>query len=162
MRDVAGGCFAFEAAAAHHHVVEWLARTRDWCSPLHHASLLPASRVISLLRAGAPLHKRKRDPSRCCVSPLELAEEDCRYSEPSLLVVQAAKPWSVSTHHLFPDAARSHARSLIYIGYSMAARHGRHITDIWRHYVVPLVVERYDAHHVRAGLGAALCPNVAR
>ena len=145
LRDVTGGYFAFEAAAAHRHVVEWLAQTRDWCSPLHHASLMPAARVASLLRAGASLHRRKRDPSRFCVSPLELAE-DTAFSESSQLVIRAARPWSVSTHHLFPHAARRCARTLVLIGYSIGKHHGRPIHDIWRHCVIPLVVDRLAGH----------------
>lgn len=150
LRDVAGGYFAFEAAAAHHQIVEWLARTKDWCSPLHHASLLPVTRVTSLLRAGASLHRRRRDPTRCCISPLELAEDTSSFSESSQLVVRASKPWSVSTHSLFPCATRRHAMDLIFIGYSVAKHRGRPVCDIWRQYVIPLLVERLDAYQMQS------------
>mmetsp|Transcript_11434 Transcript_11434/g.21613 ORF Transcript_11434/g.21613 Transcript_11434/m.21613 type:complete len:275 (+) Transcript_11434:70-894(+) len=140
--------FAFEAAAAHAPVLEWLAKTKDWCSPLHHASLLPSSRVISLLRSGASLHKRKRDPTRTCISPLELAAScEGEASAGCQLVVEASRPWSVRTHHLFPLTARKDAATLIFVGYAVArcqSCQGRQLLDVWRHCIMPLVIERPD------------------
>eukprot|EP00438_Fugacium_kawagutii_P010740 Skav218256 [mRNA] locus=scaffold2035:105807:106574:- [translate_table: standard] len=140
LRDAMGGYFAFEAAAGHSHIVSWLAKTRDWCTPLHHASVLPVPRVIKLLRAGARLHQRKRDPTKLCVSPLELARAEG--SEACRLVVLASQPWSVSNHHLFPDASRRLAKWLALVGHQLSQIYGRQLADVWRTCVMPLVVDR--------------------
>eukprot|EP00435_Cladocopium_sp_Y103_P067900 s218_g30.t1 len=148
LRDAMGGYFAFEAAAGHSHIVQWLAKTRDWCTPLHHASVLPVARVISLLRAGARLHHRKRDPTKLCVSPLELARENTEGSEASQasqacrLVVLASQPWCAWNHHLFPDPLRRLAKWLALLGHHLSQRYGRQLADIWRMTIIPMVVDR--------------------
>ena len=149
LRDAMGGYFAFEAAAGHSHIVQWLAKTRDWCTPLHHASVLPVARVISLLRAGAGLHQRKRDPTKLCVSPLELAREH-EGSEACRLVVLASQPWSALNHHLFPDPLRRLAKWLALLGHQLSQRYGRQLGDIWRTWVMPMVVDRQQCRY-RAG-----------
>lgn len=156
LRDAMGGYFAFEAAAGHSHIVQWLAKTRDWCTPLHHASVLPVARVISLLRAGARLHHRKRDPTKLCVSPLELARENTEGSEASQasqacrLVVLASQPWCALNHHLFPDPLRRLAKWLALLGHHLSQRYGRQLADIWRMCVIPMVVDRQQCRF-RAG-----------
>ena len=160
LRDAMGGYFAFEAAAAHSHIVQWLSKTRDWCSPLHHASILPVSRVIRLLRAGAPLDQRKRDPTgRLCVSPLELAKMEG--SEASRLVVLASQPWSPSTHHFFPDTARCLAGNLVLLGYQLSLNRGRQLFDIWRACVMPMVIDRRDARTPLRGLRSGVADSSA-
>ena len=141
LRD--GGYFAFEAAAGHSQIVQWLAKTRDWCTPLHHASVLPVPRVMHLLRAGAALDQRKRDPTRLCVSPLELAKMEG--SESSRLVVLASQPWSPSNHHFFPGTARCLAGRLIFLGHQLSLKHGRQLADIWSACVMPMVIDRREA-----------------
>ena len=142
LRDAMGGYFAFEAAAGHSHIVQWLAKTRDWCTPLHHASVLPVARVINLLRAGAPLHQRKRDPTKLCVSPLELAREQVDTSEACRLVVLASLPWSALNHHLFPNSLRCLAKWLALLGQRLCQRHGRQLADLWSAFVMPMVIDR--------------------
>ncbi len=142
LRDAMGGYFAFEAAAGHSHIVQWLAKTRDWCTPLHHASVLPVARVINLLRAGAPLHQRKRDPTKLCVSPLELAREQADTSEACRLVVLASLPWSALNHHLFPNSLRCLAKWLALLGHRLCQRHGRQLADLWSAFVMPMVIDR--------------------
>mmetsp|Transcript_19676 Transcript_19676/g.40741 ORF Transcript_19676/g.40741 Transcript_19676/m.40741 type:complete len:152 (-) Transcript_19676:217-672(-) len=85
LRDVAGGYFAFEAAAFHHQIVEWLARTKDWCSPLHHASLSRVARATSLLS----WRLTSQTPSGS-VQVLRITSRTCRRHFPFLRVVSAS------------------------------------------------------------------------
>eukprot|EP00931_Biecheleriopsis_adriatica_P091922 TRINITY_DN65769_c0_g1_i1.p1 TRINITY_DN65769_c0_g1~~TRINITY_DN65769_c0_g1_i1.p1 ORF type:complete len:266 (-),score=39.88 TRINITY_DN65769_c0_g1_i1:244-1041(-) len=137
-----GGCFAFEAAAAHACIVEWLAVSRDWSTPLHHASVLPVGHVRHLLRSGASIHKRKRNVSRRCASPLELAAVAETSQESCRLILLAAQPWSASTHELFPRAARTRAKKLLCIGRSLADIHDQRLFDVWCFLVMPFAIER--------------------
>ena len=58
-----------------------------------------------------------QDPTKRCVSPLELAElAEAEEAESCRLVTLAARPWSVSTHRLFPQPARKLAGQLMALG----------------------------------------------
>ena len=133
----------------HSELLSWLVRSRSWCSPLHHASLLSPSHTRRLLRGGADLHARRRPPvgaplqglganlnlyvaggertaapsPPAAPSPLELAQgvrsEEAGFDS-ARLVVQAAGEWSPASHALWPDALRARAVALTWLGWLLA------------------------------------------
>lgn len=129
---VFGGLSAEEACAGgmHSDVLAWLKASREWSTPLHHASVLDPSIVLELLRGGADVHARRPAPELfreplverpAAPSPLDVAHE-APCSSGSRLVIQAAAPWSPATHHLFPAGARQRAAELLRIGGLLARR----------------------------------------
>ena len=135
-------------------LVAWLVESRHWCTPLHHVTLLDAARARSLLRDGADLHAAAAPDGP---TPLSLARKLLWDGEATKegstaaahLVVEAAQPWSLHTHALFPHSARAHAVMVLILGYRIASQFGgaeqqqsRPILDVWLDAVMPLVVVR--------------------
>ena len=61
------------------------------------------------------------------------------------LVVDAARPWSVATHALWPHSERKLAEALLRVGYLIARGYGEHegvLQQLWRDHVLPCAVER--------------------
>ena len=175
----------------HLDVVEWLYHSRNWCTPLHHLELLDTRRALALLRAGAPLNEACAAGG---VTPLQrawqllLRDDDAAGRggggsgsmgrgpglEAARLVVQAARPWSATTHRTWPDPARARAQQLLWLGAQLANSIGaaaegasafssapsvgnqaQAIMDVWRDVVMPLALVRADFEHgVTAGAGA--------
>ena len=156
----------------HGNVLEWLQRSRDWCTPLHYVEVLTTERTRRLLRGGADLHARAHAGAS---SPLELAQQLARAERPPpadaaaaapergsggarpvaahtearpwALVLRAAEPWSGETHSLFPAAARSRAVELLRLGYLLASQprfagEAHALVDAWRGFVLPHAVSR--------------------
>ena len=166
----------------HSDVEEWLCHSRDWCTPLHHLELLDARKALVLLRAGAPLDAASIAGR---VTPLQRAEQllckdDAAHGggggsggvghsvgfEAAQLVVQAAQPWSATTHRTWPDPARARAEQLLWLGAQLANTIGaaaeevsasfsalsvgnqaQAIMDVWRGVVMPLALVRAEYEH---------------
>ena len=69
----------------------------------------------------------------------------------AFLVLEAAKPWSRETHHLFPSKARHRVVAWLKLGYILA-RSGRFaaaeemaLLDAWKAYVIPRLACRRSA-----------------
>ena len=133
----------------HTALAAWLVSSRKWTTPLHHLTIIPATRAHALIRNGASIHSAAApgDPT-----PLSLARElhakgEAAEGSAAALVLKAAAPWSRATHELFPDAARAHAVQLLLVGHSLS-RLPKHesvaqaIFDIWVFHVMPHVVVR--------------------
>ena len=127
----------------------WLVESRQWCTPLHHLSIVGVDRARSLLRAGADLHAAAVPGGP---TPLSLARAmdvagEVADGSTAHLVLEAAKPWSEATHALFPEAARAQAVELLRLGHllSRQERFNRQETaffDLWMGWVVPHAVTR--------------------
>ena len=118
----------------------WLAATRDFTTPLHHAELMPADRARALLRGGADLHARSGPGGR---TPLEVArdlvEQGAADGSAAELIVRAAQPWSPRTHELFPEPARRRAVQLLW---TAASYKGADIKAWWVAHVLPHAITR--------------------
>lgn len=125
-------------------VVEWLDRTRQWITPLHHLELLSKCQVRKFLASGADVNAKcsqKGSPS-----PLSLAIEllDQGPHEAAEIVMVAAQPWSPATHALFPARARKRVIELLCVGYALSQHinAGCMLRDVWLSIVIPLAVQR--------------------
>ena len=133
-------------SVCHDRMRTFLADAVNW-SPLHHIEVLTPSRTRKLLRQGANVHMMPREGSN--VTPLDRAEQlidDGNGSDSARLVVLAAKPWSASSHDLFPDTERLQAAILVHSLYHVylrnAANGGWQAVDFARH-VLSFAVSRY-------------------
>ena len=65
------------------------------------------------------------------------------------LVLRAAAPWSPSTHHLFPAAARARVPFVIWLGRELARElrmeSAGALADVWEPFVLPHAVGRDEA-----------------
>ena len=113
----------------HHEIAAWLHATRNW-TRLHHVEFLSEERTRALLRDGGDIHAEVKPYG---VTPLSIAQDVEAAARPvihraflhgfdeilapgihnALLVLEAAKPWSRQTHHLFPAPARARAAELM-------------------------------------------------
>ena len=79
--------------SGHPALAAWLAATRDFTTPLHHAEFISADRAKALLRGGADLHARSGPDGR---TPLEVArqlvEQGAADGSAAGLIVKAAEP----------------------------------------------------------------------
>ena len=123
--DQTESCDAHDLAIENGHwpVANWLEATKFWTTPLHFFNTLSPDKVRCLLRSGADLHASAPESK---ITPLFLAMEmDAKGSAPAgssaWLILQAANPWSLETHNLFPEATRSRAKELGRMG-SLIAR----------------------------------------
>ena len=128
------------AQRGHAALATWLAATRDFTTPLHHAELISADRARALLRGGADLHARSGPGGR---TPLEVARQlvadGAADGSAAELIVRAAGPWSPDTHELFPEPARRRAVQLLW---TAASYKGKDIKEWWVAHVLPHAVTR--------------------
>ena len=112
---------AEERRVRHQELVDWLVRTRLWSTALHHLEFLTAERTRFLLRAGDNIHAAAEPGGP---TPLSIAQDLAAAARPvihsAFLVLEAAKPWSRETHHLFPAAARARAEELWPTGFRLS------------------------------------------
>jgi hypothetical protein len=127
-------------------LADWLDRSDGW-SPLHHIEQLTTTRTLRLLHGGASLEAVAGLPP---CSPLDRAREQPA-SEVAQLILTAAQPWSVATHHMFPRKARARAVALLRLGYLLASSRFpgevSAFTDAWLHHagsVMACAVTRGD------------------
>ena len=113
---------------------QWLDATRRWTSRLHHFEFLSLERVRALLVEGADV--RAGDGGAGAPTPSSLAAARLLPGQPvddgraaAALIVRAAAPWSPRTHALFPAAAKARAVELLRIGWLLARRVQRLVTD---------------------------------
>lgn len=121
----------------------------DWRVSL---STRKAAALAAAHAAAAP-----EDDGRDVVAEAEAAvvtavqEEEENARRIAELLVEAAQPWSPTTHELFPASARARAVELIHIGELLCRSEGMHtmlcggeraLMDVWRDCVVPHAVER--------------------
>ena len=121
-------------------LAEWLAESRDWCTPLHHLELLPLDRANELLLSGADIHARAAEGAP---SPLELAQA-APHGEVAQHILRAATPWSMDAHALYPRAAQRHAVCLLRLGSSLSEQlkidGSQAFMDVWLACVMPAVI----------------------
>ena len=148
-----------EDFATHHghgHVAEWLERSREWTTRLHHLEALTEAQARAELRAGAELHAAARvggpTPLLLAIALLADADDVAGDEWPGVsaarLVLRAAEPWSPANHELFPVAARARAVELVHIGF-LLSRDARFTSggpqammDTWRDCMMPHALHR--------------------
>lgn len=128
--------------------VNWLKRSANWSTPLHHVELIEPERAAALLRDGADLY------ARACPggpTPFQLARSVCADGKASTgsaawLVVHASKAWSPATHWPWSKPAREHAVKLLLLGVLLARakpnKASGALEDVWLTYVIPQVMSR--------------------
>lgn len=135
----------------HDDVAEWLTQTSAFSTPLHYPLAVTPQRARELLRSGADVHALGHDGIP--VTPYSIARGMCDRGEAlpgstAELVVDAAAPWSIETHDLFPLESRTHAVDLFRAGLllssSLEATVGqeRAFVDVWVEHVLPYAVTR--------------------
>ena len=65
----------------------------------------------------------------------------------AFLILEAAKPWSRKTHHLFPAPARARVRELVLLGELLSREDrftgaSRAVHDVWMDFVIKHAVDR--------------------
>jgi hypothetical protein len=116
--------------------------SRLWSTPLHHLTIIDATRARELLRGGADLHAAAVADGP---TPLSLAHGldtagNAAESTAARLVLRAAGPWSEQTHDLFPVDARTRAVELLLLGHRLSRQErffGQEmaLVDAWVHHV---------------------------
>ena len=126
----------------HHEVAAWLRATHNW-TELHHVEFLPPERTREMLRGGGDIHAEVKPFG---VTPLSIAQDLAAAARPvihsAFLVLEAAKPWSRETHHLFPAPARARAVELWPLGFRLSQQYGFPYEDVWMTFVMPHAVTR--------------------
>ena len=143
--------------AGHTALANWLEASEEWTTPLHYLNAITPDRAIHLLREGADVH--------ACVAPnrpspykhaYELYERgEAPEGSAADLVLAASEPWSIATHHLFPDPSRDRATELVRLGWLLSrsaespyaeAFEGREqaLMDAWLVHVMPYAVDREE------------------
>ena len=129
-------------ALGHHEVAAWLGATRNW-TELHHVEFLTPERTQEMLRDGGDIHAEVKPFG---VTPLSIAQDLEAAARPvirsAFLVLEAAKPWSRKTHHLFPAPARARAVELWPLGFRLSQQYGFPYEDVWMAIVMPREVTR--------------------
>ena len=132
---------------------DWLILSRHW-TPLHHLEFLTAERTRFLLRAGVDIHAAAGPGGP---TPLSFAQDLEAAARPvihsAFLVLEAAKPWSRETHHLFPAEARARAEELWPTGFRLSQQYGFPYEDVWMTIVIPREVTR--DYHLRSAYARA-------
>ena len=133
----------------HPDITAWLITSRKWTTPLHHFTIIPATRAHALLRNGASILAAAApgDPT-----PLSLARElhakgEAAEGSAAALVLKAAAPWSCATHELFPDAARAYAVRMLLVGHHLSRlpkyeKVAQAVFDLWVEHMMPHMVAR--------------------
>jgi len=162
IRGSVGTMVELAARAGLAHIAEWLARSREWTTRLHHLELLTEAQARAELRAGADVHAAARVGGP---TPLSVAlghvlatglDEAARGTAAACLVLRAGQPWCPTNHSLFPAPARARAVELVRIGFllSRAPRFAgagpQAVMDVWRAFVMPHAVERCQSGAGRA------------
>ena len=126
----------------HHDIAAWLHATRNW-TRLHHVEFLSEERTRALLRDGGDIHAEVKPFG---VTPLSIAQDLAAAARPvinsAFLVLEAAKPWSRKTHHLFPAPSRARAVELWPLGFRLSQQFGFPYEDVWMTFVMPHAVTR--------------------
>ena len=140
---VGSGAEALAEKGGHHELLQWLRRSPNW-SALCHVEALTPSRTKALLRGGAsPVERHGAASCRApAASAAEIALEFPR-SAAAQLILQAAAPWSPSTHELWGPRARARAAELVVFAYHFARRLGNHaFVDVFLFCVMPHAIDR--------------------
>ena len=144
-----------EHVAAHgrrRDIWEWLVESRHWCSALHHLDVISALRAANLLRGGADIDATSAPggPTPLSLARVMHAAGHAPAGSAKRLILEAARPWNIDNHRLFPDDARARAVECVWTGHRIARRllAGRSraevtvFLDVWRGCIVPRVVSR--------------------
>ena len=145
----------------HHELLAFLVRSRLWSTPLHHLEFITRERTRALLRGGDNIHAAAEPGGP---TPLSLARDLEAAARPvirraflhgfaellaprihnALLVLEAAKPWSRKTHHLFPAAARARARELMRVAQLIKrkSKYDASLADVFEACMMPHMVTR--------------------
>ena len=136
----------------HEELARWLHLSTDWCTPLHHVSILSRDDTLRLLRDGANLHARARPAAP---TPIDVAMKiaEAEGGSPSSddssaqLVLMASRRWSPRQHALFPAPARAHAVELLLLGHRLLASPlgggSTAVLDVWVDRIMPQIVRRH-------------------
>ena len=139
------------AHGGHDALVAWLATSSQWSTPLHHLTVIDATRARALLRAGADLEAAAQaggpTPISLARAQLQAQAGGAGEATAASLVLDAAGPWSRRTHELFPAAARARAVELLLLGHCLSRKSffvGAEISllDAWMESVLPQAVLR--------------------
>ena len=144
----------------HDELAAWLTSTQHCTTPLHYLSLIGAARARDLIRDGADLYGAfgEGDPTPVSIAREMVATGDAAEDDGSAaaLVLQAARPWSRDTHHLFPVADRARAVEMLIWGHRLArepwfdARFpAMALLDVWVDSVIPHAVSRVPTQYCR-------------
>ena len=160
-----------EHVAAHgrrRDIWEWLVESRHWCSALHHLDVISALRAANLLRGGADIDATSAPggPTPLSLARVMHAAGHAPAGSAKRLILEAARPWNIDNHRLFPDEARARAVECVWTGHRLARRllAGRSraevtvFLDVWRGCIVPRVVGRRGGGSSGGG-GAARQPS---
>jgi hypothetical protein len=131
----------------HDEILAWLTTSRLWSTPLHHLTIIGATRARELLRDGADVHATAAADGP---TPLSLAHGldtagKAAEGTAAHLVLRAAGPWSEQTHELFPVDARARAVELLLLGHRLSRQErffGQEMAlfDAWMHHMMPHAV----------------------
>ena len=149
----------------HHALTTFLRASRHWTTPLHHVTQIDPERCRRLLRLdGSDLHAAAEDGAP---TPLSLARaanhamsrdatmpateagstDGAADTSAVALVLQAARPWSPTTHALHPAAARAWAVEMLLMGHRLSRLErfspvAGGLFDVWMAGVMPLLISR--------------------
>ena len=132
----------------HRELTAWLVASRQWCTPLHHLSTIDATCARALLRNGADIHaSAPNGPTPLSLAKAMREQGSAVDGSAAQLVIDAAQPWSVQTHSLFPSKARALAVELLWVGHLLSRQVRLEgpvaaLLDVWMEMVVPSAVVR--------------------
>ena len=143
------------ALGGHDNLAAWFITSSQWSTPLHHLTIIGATRARALLRAGADLEAAAEaggGPTPLSLARALLQADKAGEDTAASLVLDAAKPWSQQTHALFPAAARARAVELMLLGHRLSRESvqwgpsfvGAEVSlfDAWMVGVLPQAVQR--------------------
>ena len=139
----------------HDALAAWFVTSSQWTTPLHHLTIIGATRARALLRDGADLEAAAEaggGPTPLSLARALLQADKAGEDTAASLVLDAAKPWSQQTHALFPAAARARAVELMLLGHRLSRESvqwgpsfvGAEVSlfDAWMVGVLPQAVQR--------------------
>ena len=123
--------------AEHRDVREFLRARHDFVCKLHFFELMNLEEVKDSLRNTLLLGYRMHANAS---SPLQLALSSS--DERARLIADASKPWSPSTHELWPHKQRMLALELLVIGVRLRNQNScwQQLADPWVHQILPKVI----------------------
>ena len=114
--------------------------------------MISALRAANLLRGGADIDATSAPggPTPLSLARVMHAAGHAPAGSAKRLILEAARPWNIDNHRLFPDDARARAVECVWTGHRLARRllagrsraEVRIFLDVWRGCIVPRVVGR--------------------
>ena len=107
----------FTSEGSRPELLEWLIKSRHFCTPLHHLEMLSKRRALELLHEGADLHAVS---GHGAPSPLDLAMVQPE-GPVARLLLRASLLWTPANAQLYPLDVQRFARSLLWLGAGLAS-----------------------------------------